>query len=81
MASRWYPESLAERILSIAALRERIVFTEGDGLDLIAGLTDVVHDSRGYAARGDEGEGVLGAIGVLERSCHRPGAGPRAALG
>lgn len=33
LASRWYPETLAERILDIAALRERISFHHGDGID------------------------------------------------
>lgn len=35
MASRWYPETLAARIRAIAALRNRVHFTEGDGLECI----------------------------------------------
>ena len=33
--SRWYPETLAKRILNIAAIRERISFVEGDGIEAI----------------------------------------------
>jgi DNA adenine methylase len=33
--SRWYPETLRERILDIAAIRHRIRFLEGDGLAYI----------------------------------------------
>jgi DNA adenine methylase len=35
IASRWYAETLKRRILSIRAMRERITFVEGDGLDII----------------------------------------------
>lgn len=35
LASRWYPETLAERILDIAALRERISFHHGDGIETL----------------------------------------------
>jgi len=36
IASRWYPETLARRIREIVAIRERITFIEGDGLDYLA---------------------------------------------
>jgi DNA adenine methylase len=38
--SRWYPETLAKRILEIAAIRNRITFIEGDGLEVIAAYAD-----------------------------------------
>jgi DNA adenine methylase len=33
--SRWYPQTLATRILNIAAIRDRISFVEGDGIEAI----------------------------------------------
>lgn len=36
IASRWYPETLARRILAIAARRDVIQFLEGDGLQVLA---------------------------------------------
>lgn len=33
--SRWYPETLRRRILDINAIRERLTFIEGDGLEAI----------------------------------------------
>lgn len=33
--SRWYPETLRKRILSIGKIRERITFIEGDGLAVL----------------------------------------------
>jgi DNA adenine methylase len=44
--SRWYPETLEKRILSIAAIRDRITFVQDDGLELIrqnAHREDVVY--------------------------------------
>lgn len=35
MKSRWYPETLAKRIMNIGKLRERISFIEGDGLEVL----------------------------------------------
>jgi DNA adenine methylase len=35
MKSRWYPETLAKRILNIGNIRERISFIEGDGLGVL----------------------------------------------
>jgi len=35
LASRWYPETLARRILEIAARRDRIRFIRGDGMALV----------------------------------------------
>ena len=35
IASRWYPETLARRILNIADIRDRITFIQGDGLEYI----------------------------------------------
>jgi DNA adenine methylase len=33
--SRWYPETLAKRILNIATIRDRISFIDGDGIQVI----------------------------------------------
>jgi DNA adenine methylase len=33
--SRWYPETLKKRILEISAIRQRITFIEGDGIEVI----------------------------------------------
>ena len=39
--SRWYPETLARRILAIGKIRQRIAFRHGDGMEHIqAGLDD-----------------------------------------
>lgn len=35
LASRWYPETLAERILTIVGLRNRITFIEGDAFAVL----------------------------------------------
>ena len=35
ISSRWYPETLARRILNIADIRDRITFIQGDGLEYI----------------------------------------------
>lgn len=35
IASRWYPETLARRIKNIYAIRDRITFIEGDGLEVM----------------------------------------------
>lgn len=40
LRSRWYPATLARRIRAIAAIRERITFIAGDGLDVIAAHAD-----------------------------------------
>lgn len=43
--SRWYPETLRKRIISIGKIRERITFIEGDGLQVLeqnANRIDVV---------------------------------------
>lgn len=39
--SRWYPETLSRRLLEIDQVRERLLFLEGDGLDVIRELSDV----------------------------------------
>ena len=36
LAARWYPETLARRIREINTQKERLVFTQGDGLALVA---------------------------------------------
>lgn len=44
--SRWYPETLRKRILSIGKIRERITFIEGDGLQVLeqnAGRSDTMY--------------------------------------
>jgi len=38
IASRWYPRTLQRRILAIAAVRERIRFIHGDGLEVMQGF-------------------------------------------
>lgn len=35
LRSRWYPETLARRIRDIAAIRDRIEFVEGDGVEVL----------------------------------------------
>lgn len=35
MASRWYPQTLAKRILGIAGQRDKITFVHGDGLGVM----------------------------------------------
>jgi DNA adenine methylase len=35
LSSRWYPQTLAERIRTIAEMRERFSFIEGDGMEII----------------------------------------------
>jgi DNA adenine methylase len=40
IASRWYPETLARRILEINARKDRLVFIPGDGVALIAEHAD-----------------------------------------
>lgn len=37
--SRWYPETLASRLNSIKAFRQRITFVEGDGVQLLESLS------------------------------------------
>lgn len=41
LCSRWYPETLARRILEIAHLRERFSFIEGNGIETIRRHADV----------------------------------------
>jgi DNA adenine methylase len=38
--SRWYPQTLAHRILEIASVRERFTFIEGDGIEVIRRYSD-----------------------------------------
>lgn len=35
IASRWYPETLKRRVLDITAIKNRITFIEGDGVEII----------------------------------------------
>jgi DNA adenine methylase len=35
IASRWYPETLRKRILDIVAIRDRLSFIHGDGLEIV----------------------------------------------
>ncbi|NWF69902.1 MAG: DNA adenine methylase [Chloroflexi bacterium] len=35
LASRWYPQTLARRILAIATIKERVHFIEGDGVEIL----------------------------------------------
>jgi DNA adenine methylase len=35
LASRWYPQTLGKRILDIAAIKDRIHFIEGDGIEIM----------------------------------------------
>ena len=44
--SRWYPETISKRILDIVAIRDRLTFIHGDGLEVLranASRDDVVH--------------------------------------
>ena len=41
IASRWYPETLQKRIEAIYEMRDRLTFIQGDGLDLMLGLSDL----------------------------------------
>lgn len=43
MASRWYPQTLKQRILDIASVRDRLRFFEGDGFAVLADAAD--HDA------------------------------------
>ena len=36
LASRWYPQTLARRILEISAIRDRLSFIHGDGLEVLS---------------------------------------------
>lgn len=45
LASRWYPQTLAKRIRDIAAIRDRVLFIEGDGLEVIARKADHPHNA------------------------------------
>lgn len=36
LSSRWYPETLASRVEAIYALRDRIEFVEGDGVEVVS---------------------------------------------
>jgi len=36
IASRWYPETLAKRILNISKIRSRLSFVHGDGMDVLS---------------------------------------------
>jgi len=38
--SRWYPDTLQKRILTLAMIRDRITFIEGDGLEVLAQNTE-----------------------------------------
>jgi len=40
LASRWYPATLARRIMAIAAQRERLIFIEGDGMSVLQEAQD-----------------------------------------
>lgn len=41
--SRWYPETLAKRVESIAALRRKLTFIEGDGLQTLKEFSSTPH--------------------------------------
>jgi DNA adenine methylase len=41
--SRWYPETLARRIESIHALRNKLTFIEGDGLQTLRDFSSTPH--------------------------------------
>jgi len=46
VASRWYATTIQRRIAAIAAIRDRITFIQGDGMDVmetVADRRDVVH--------------------------------------
>ena len=41
LSSRWYPETLARRIREISQVRDRFLFIEGDGIEIIRRYADV----------------------------------------
>ena len=41
LLSRWYPETLARRILDIAQVRDKFSFVEGDGIEMVKRFADV----------------------------------------
>jgi DNA adenine methylase len=41
LGSRWYPETLARRIREISQVRDRFLFIEGDGIEVIKRYADV----------------------------------------
>lgn len=41
--SRWYPQTLASRIRSIAAIRHRFTFIQGDGMEVVRAYADEEH--------------------------------------
>ena len=41
LSSRWYPQTLARRIREISLVRDRFLFIEGDGIDVIRRYADV----------------------------------------
>ena len=43
VASRWYPEALAERVGAIGDLANRITFVEGDGMEVLANPPEGPH--------------------------------------
>lgn len=40
LSSRWYPETLQNRILEIAQIRQRLTFVEGDGIEVMRDYAD-----------------------------------------
>lgn len=62
LLSRWYPETLAKRIREIAAIRDRVEFVRGDGIEAIlararlAGAAFFVDPP--YTAGGSSGKGA-----------------------
>lgn len=43
LSSRWYPDTLARRIRDLTALRERLTFIAGDGLEVLRSWSDDPH--------------------------------------
>lgn len=40
LSSRWYPQTLSKRILDISAIRDRLTFVQGDGLQVMRDYLD-----------------------------------------
>lgn len=43
LASRWYPQTLKQRIINIVSVRERLRFFEGDGMQMLVDCAELDH--------------------------------------
>ncbi|MCY4068831.1 MAG: hypothetical protein OXE79_06980 [Acidimicrobiaceae bacterium] len=73
MASRWYPQTLADRIAAIVAHADRLTFCEGDGLAVLE-LTACIDGARVFVDPPYTGAGGKRAGARLyahNEVCHR----------